>query len=82
MPLSFKLIVKPGHKAATVLNNDLIVLTSTVVFLKNSSLGCQVTTVPVGTLFVTFDVVLFSNNPSTNLICSCCPSLQVHTSNQ
>ena len=56
-------------------------LISTFVFVKNSSLGCHITNVPVSLVSI-FLTSLSLKTPSSNLIFSLSPSLYVVTSNQ
>ena len=81
-PIICKNIVKPEHRAVIVLNNFLTFSISTSVWVKNSSLGCHSTRVPVWGFPVCLSTLLCSKIPSLNLTCSYWPSLKVVTFNQ
>jgi len=68
--LSFivKIIFKPGHKQEIVLKRFSTFEISTSVFVKNSSLGFQLTTVPFS--FSHDPVALFAKTPSSKTIFS------------
>ena len=74
-----RFIVNPGHKQTRMSNNSFILLISTLLELKNSSLGSHLTVVPCS--FVV-PVSLRLKTPSSKRICSYLPSRQVFTSSQ
>ena len=79
-PPRFKLIVNPGQRQVIVSNKSLTLFNSTSVWVKNSSEGCHVTSVPLP--FTPLPEVLFSKTPSLKVINSYWSSLQVLTLSQ